>query len=326
MSVITVTEGVSDCLRWMLECFRAQTIASELECILVTRSREALAPLEASAGALHSLRVVEHRGMEATGGAKAAGVHAATGRVIAFAEDHSYPETRWAESLLQAHREGRYAAVGPVVQNANPINARSWGSFLVYYGMYMTAGPAGGARHLPGNHSSYPREVLLELGDRLPEALESEIALQGELIANGRKLHQEPGAVVYHLNYSAIGPALSEYFLGSRVFASERSRAWGPARRLLYACGSPLVPLLRLPRILQQARDAQLSRRTVVPALFPALAILCAGACGEMLGYSLGSGAARRGLAQFEREHAHLYSARDIAEVAMRQPGNRDRA
>ena len=74
MSVIVVTEGVSDCLRWTLECLRSQTVASELECLLVTRSRAGVASLEDAAGPLHSLRVVEHQAMEATGAAKAAGV------------------------------------------------------------------------------------------------------------------------------------------------------------------------------------------------------------------------------------------------------------
>ncbi|HSW49771.1 MAG TPA: glycosyltransferase [Bryobacteraceae bacterium] len=326
ISVIVVTEGVSDCLRWMLECLRRQTAASQIECVLVSRSREAFASIEADAGPLHSLRILERKkGTEVMGAAKAAGVLAATAPFVAFAEDHSYPDARWAESLLDVHREGLYAAVGPVVQNANPVNAQSWGCFLVYYGMYMTAGAAGEAPHLPGNHSSYPREVLLELGPRLPEVLESEIALHGEMISRGKRLHQEPRAIVYHLNYSAIGPAVREYFLGSRVFASERSRSWGLVRRLLYACGTPLVPLIRLPRILRQARDARLGWRIVVPVIFPALVILCAGAAGEMLGYSLGPGAAKRGLAEFELEHAHLFSATDLAAVAMRQTGNRSR-
>jgi len=34
MSVIVVTETYSECLRWTLECLSAQSIASELECIL----------------------------------------------------------------------------------------------------------------------------------------------------------------------------------------------------------------------------------------------------------------------------------------------------
>jgi len=58
MSVIVVTAGYSECLRWTLDRLRAQTIASELECILVTRSQGGLALAEDAAQGLHSLRVV----------------------------------------------------------------------------------------------------------------------------------------------------------------------------------------------------------------------------------------------------------------------------
>ncbi len=99
--------------------------------------------------------------------------------------------------------------------------------FLVYYGMYMTSGRNGKARRLPGNHSSYRRDVLLEHGARLPEVLESEIALHRELLAKGMALYHGPEARVFHLNYSTVGPALREYYPVSRVFAADRSRRCG---------------------------------------------------------------------------------------------------
>jgi hypothetical protein len=326
MSVIVVTEGMSECLRWTVECLQSQTVAAELECVLVTRSRASLASFEQAPGPLHAVRIVERRDIGSTGAAKAEGVSAAAAPLVAFAEDHSYADRHWAEALISAHREGRYAAVGPVVSNANPISARSVACFLVYYGMYMTADRAGEAPHLPGNHSCYRREVLLEYGPYLPAMLEAEIVLHRELLAKGMRLHQEPGARVYHLNYSALGPAVREYYLASRVFAAERSRRWGAARRLVYVCGSPLLPVLRLARIRRQAHTARLGWRTMATALAPALAILCAGAAGEMLGYGLGPGGATRGLAQFEREHASLFTAKDLEVSALRCTSSQDRA
>lgn len=317
MSVIVVTEGMSECLRWTVECLKSQSAAAELECILVTRSRTSLASFEQSPGSLHALRIVEWQTAGSAGAAKAVGVLASTAPVVAFAEDHSYPDRHWAEALLGAHREGRYAAVGPVVSNANPISAVSVACFLVYYGMYMTAGQAGEAQHLPGNHSSYRREILTEYGARLPQMLESEIVLHRDLLGKGMRLHQEPAAQVYHLNYSTIGPAVREYYLASRVLAAERCRSWSSMRRRLYAGGSPLLPALRLLRIFGQARAARLGWTTMAAAIAPSLVILGAGAAGEMLGYGLGQGSATRGLARFEREHASLYTARDLEESVL---------
>ncbi len=315
MSVIVVAEGYSECLQLTLESLGAQTIASELECILVTRSKDGLARVEGAALGLHSLRVVEDGAMDDAGKAKAAGVWAARAPLVAFVEDHSHPDPGWAEALVKAYASAPYATVGPVVLNANPASNASWGCFLVYYGMYMQAQAAEQIRHLPGNQSSYRRQVLLEYGPRLPDMLQAEITLHAELRARGMPLHQEPEAKIFHLNYSRIGPALREYYLASRVFAAQRRRRWGPARRVVYACGSPLLPLVRLKRILGQAGRAGLRLRIVGGAVWPALLILCAGAAGEFLGYALGPGRAKASLMRFEREHAGLFTRQDLEAI-----------
>jgi hypothetical protein len=317
MSVVLVTEGPSECLRWTLERLQAQTIVAELECLLVTRAGAGPALAGMSTGGALAVRVIENENMDHGGSAKAAGVQASRAELVAFVEDHSYPDPGWAEALIRAHAVGRFAAVGPVVLNANPATARSWGCFLVYYGMYMQAPPEGRAAHLAGNHTCYRREVLLDYGPRLADLLESEIALHGELLADGLALRQEPAARIFHLNYSSIAPAVGEYALASRVYAAQRRLRWTTARRGLYAFGSPLLPFIKLPRVVKQARRARLPWRTLAPAACAALPILCAGAIGELLGYSMGLGEAGRLLMRFEREHASLYTAQDLEEVAL---------
>ena len=57
--------------------------------------------------------------------------------------------------------------------------------------------------------------------------------------------------------------------------------------RLLYAAGSPLIPLKRLPAIVQQIRRSGRSR--LLPPLLPLLLVdLAASALGELTGYVLG--------------------------------------
>jgi hypothetical protein len=262
-----------------------------------------------------SLRIVEEKVMDDGGKAKAAGVRAAKAPLVAFLEDHSVADPGWAEALVKAYARAPFAAVGPVVLNANPTSRASWGCFLVYYGMYMHAQLAEEAEHLPGNQSSYRTGVLLDYGSRLPEMLQAEITLHAELRARGMTLHQEPEAKVFHLNYSSLAPATQEYYLASRVFASQRRRRWSVTRRLLYACGSPLLPLIRLTRILAQARESGLGARVTAGALAPALLILCAGAAGEFLGYSMGAGGATAALMRFEREHARLFTRQDLEAI-----------
>ena len=215
MSVIVVAEDYSECLRWTLDHLRAQTIASELECILVTRSKGGWALAQDTGRGLQALRVVDDGAMHDAGNAKAAGARAANAPLVAFIEDHSYPDPGWAEALVKAYARAPLAAVGSVVLNANPVSHTSWGCFLVYYGMYMQAQTPEQTRHLPGNQSSYRKQVLLGYGPRLPEMLQAEITLHAELRAGGMLLHQEPGAKVFHLNYSRIRPAAKEYYLAS---------------------------------------------------------------------------------------------------------------
>jgi hypothetical protein len=319
ISVIVVTETYSECLSWTLACLAGQSIAAELECILVTRRGSELAQATSLVREFHSLRIIEQEALDDAGRAKAMGVWAAAAPLVAFVEDHSYPDPSWAEALVSAYARGPFAAVGPVVLNANPVNGTSWGCHLVYYGMYMQACSGEHVAHLPGNQSSYLRDVLLEFGSRLPDMLQAEIALHGQLATRGMCLHQEADAKIYHLNYSGIGPAVREYFLASRVFAAERRRHWSLARRAVYTCGSPLLPFVRLKRVLGQARQAELPPRVVAGAAWSAWLILCAGAAGEFLGYSLGPGDARAALMRFEREHAGLFTAADLAEVALRR-------
>jgi hypothetical protein len=230
-------------------------------------------------------------------------------------EDHSYPETGWAEAMMRAHREEDYAVVGPVVLNANPTTAASWGCFLVYYGAYMWQRPREEVRHLAANQSCYRRDVLMEYGARLPDMLQAECVLHADLLARGYRLLQEPTARVFHLNYSRLWPTLHEYFLASRVFAAERAAGWGMVRRAVYLAGSPLLPLIRPRRILQDARRARLGGNVLLRAIGPVMLTLGAGAAGEMLGYALGRGGAEGCLLEFERARDGAFTRRDLEAV-----------
>ena len=256
MSVIMVVRCDSVHLRWALQGLRNQTVASSLECIIVTSLRKEQTGLSEALEGLPRLRTVELGPFASEGAAKAAGVAVARSALVSFIEDHSCPHARWAETLLAAHRRGEFAAVGPVVLNANPDSSASWGCFLVYYGTWAWARPQNEVKHLPANHSCYRRDVLMGYGPRLPDMLQAESVLHKDLLATGHRLVQEPAAKAYHLNYSRPGSILREYVLASHVFAAERAAHWGFLRRAVYAVGSPLLPLIRLPRVLADARRA----------------------------------------------------------------------
>jgi hypothetical protein len=283
-----------------------------MECVLVASSRKDVGKAAEGLKGLQSSKIVEVGTMRSEGEAKAAGVREAGAPLVAFLEDHSFPEKTCAEHFIEAHGREGFAVVGPVMRNANPISGVSWGCFLVYYGTYIWARPEREIRHLPANQSCYRRDLLLEYGSRLADMLEAEAVLHQDLLARGHRLAQEPSARVYHLNVSRQGPVSKEYFLASRVFAAERASGWGFLRRAVYAIGSPLLPLIRTPRIFRDARRAELDRSVLRGALASVLLTLCAGAAGEMLGYALGAGHTRQKLLQNESERTSTFSARDL--------------
>jgi len=312
MSVIVIVYSDSANLRLVLERLQLQSVADELECVFVASDREIAEKVSKNLRKMARIEIAHMNTSESLGIAKAAGVYAATAPLVVFLEDHSVPGSKWAESLLKTCEESRFAAVGPVVQNANPETGASWGCFLVYYGQYAFVRPRHDLRHLPAMHTCYRRELLLEYGDRLPELLESELLLHQDLLARKFQLHQEPSACIYHINYSRLLPILEEYFFASRVFAAARAANWKLARRLLYSLGSPLLPLIRSWRIFGDTRRADLNLRILARSAPTVILTLCSGAVGELVGYIHGSGNAKSELKRFESQRHKSLSKHDL--------------
>ena len=79
-------------------------------------------------------------------------------------------------------------------------------------------------------------------------------------------------------------------FLGGMVFAALRVREkrWSIWRRLLYIGGAPLIPLVRLLRIIKEINRTGRQRK-LIPQILPALISgLVPHAMGELIGYAFG--------------------------------------
>ena len=166
--------------------------------------------------------------------ARVAGIRVARAPIVVLAEDHSFPEPGWAEALLAGHAEGTWAAVGPVVCNANPATAVSWANFLLEYGPWTESAPRGAATHLPGHNSSYRRGLLLAYGEKLEALMEAESILQWDLRHNGHQLLLEPAARTHHLNFSRLSSSIKLRFNGGMAAAEatavRHGRSVDPAR------------------------------------------------------------------------------------------------
>jgi hypothetical protein len=308
MSVIVITPDDFASIRQTITRLKTQNVRDHLEIVIAAPSEDSLHLNEGELEGFHGFRVVEVGAMTSTARARAAGVKAASAPVVAFVEDHAFPAKGWAAALITAHRQP-WAAVGPVIANANPGTLTSWVNFVIEYGHWLDPCPGGAAEHLPGHNGSYKRAVLLDYGAKLESMLDAESVLHWDLRAKGHELYLEPTARTFHQNFSRAFPSAPLRFNGGRLFAASRARHWPARRRLLYCAGAPVIPFVRLTRIMLELRKPG-RRRDLLPRILPLLvAALAVDAAGEMVGYALGEGDAMRKLSEMEF-HRHRYLAK----------------
>lgn len=291
LAVILITPDQGQVLSRTIRSLQKQTIADSLEVIIVAPSAGALVLNPAEFEPFAALRTISMGAIKSVGAAYAAGVHAATAPVIALGEDHSFPHADWAERLVAAHR-GPWAAVGPQICNANPDSSVATADYLIGYGPWSESAKAGEVEHLPGHNSSYKRGLLLEYGDSLDNMLEAESVLHWELRRSGHKLYLETAAKTSHINISRLASWSSAQYHAGRMFAAFRARNehWSLLRRSSFTVAGPLIPLVRLQRILRQRHRLPTETRWL-PSLLPTLWFgLVLDALGQMAGYATGEG------------------------------------
>lgn len=310
MSVVVITPDKYQTISKSIRHLRTQKGREKLEVILVAPCADRIELDESAMDEFLSYKVIEVGHMSSTARARAAGVLEASARVVAFVEDHAFPAPGWAEALINRHRE-EWAAVGPVISNANPRSTTSWTNLLIEYAQWLEPDEGGERDHLPGHNGSYKRDILLQYGDQLEAMLDAESILHWDLRAKGHRLWLESKARTFHQNFSVRSPSIPLRFNGGRLFASARAREWPLWRRFIFTLAAPLIPLVRCYRIVRElsrpGRPRHLLPR-VLPALFVGLAF---DGAGEMVGYALGAGDAMRKLSDMEFHRERFLSEGD---------------
>lgn len=300
ISVLIITPDSYQVIRRTIHHLRAQTMRNHLEIVIGAPSRQGLDLIESELAEFHSYKIVEVGEIRILSNAKVAALAAASAPIVAFAEDHCFPEPNWAEALLAAHQQG-YAAVGPVVKNANPVTALSWAGLFLHFGCCLEPALSGQCTTLPYHNTSYRRHLLLDYGSDLAAMLMVEGLLFDDLRTKGHTLYLESVAKVDHVNISLVSVWVRHAFWGGRLFGALRAqrKKWTVWRRFVYTTGSPLIPLVRFSRILRRIR--QTGRSAPLLRLLPAIITgLLPHALGEATGYAFGMGRAAEQYSYFE--------------------------
>ncbi|UCC75700.1 MAG: glycosyltransferase [Anaerolineales bacterium] len=307
MSVVLVTPDCFETIRATVHHLLTQSIRQKLELVIVAPSLLELDLRESDLEGFRWHHVVEVGPFLSSATARAEGIRAATAPLVALAEDHCFPEPGWAEALARAH-EGPWAVVGPAIGNANPATKTSWANLLVEYAPWLAPTVCGEMEHLPGHNSCYKRSVLVGYGSELDTLLRAESTLHWDLRSKGERLYLEGAARANHVNYSLFFSWLRLRFHAGRVFAATRAQRWPLWRRWLYVIGGPLIPVVRLGRILRELNRPGRPRWVLPGVLPPLLGGLVIDALGEMFGYALGAGKAAQEMLRFEF-HRYLTEA-----------------
>ena len=318
MSVVLATPDCYETIQKTIRHLRTQTVKRQLEIIIVAPSASSLHLNESELREFCRVRIVEVGRVTSIGSANAKGIRQARAPIVALAEDHAFPAPGWAEALIAAHRHP-WAAVGAVIRHPNdPKNIIAWADVLIGFGEFLAPGESGVVERLPGNNSSYKREVLLDYGSHLETMMETESLIHMDLRQKGHQLYLESAAQVSHLNFERVSSFFRVKYLSGRVFGAARARGWSLFYRLLYACGTPLIPLVRYRRLKKQWDAFRQSRRLPWGVMPMAWCGLLVSAAGEMIGCCFGPGQAveKRAKLEFHRV-PHLKKRRKSVEVAV---------
>jgi len=296
-------------IRQTIRHLKAQKGYEQLELVIVTQSEDALGLDRAETAGFCRTQVVEVPAILPLSLATSAGIRRAAAPLVVLAESHAFPAPGWAQALIDAHRKP-FAAVGAVIGNANP-GIISWANLFVDYGRCVETASAASVTYLPGHHTSYKRDILLRYDSQLEAVMDSEILLHWDMQAKGYQLRLEPAARIYHVNISSLAAWLPERFYTGRRFAATRSRDWPLLKRLLYFGGSPLIPLVRVPRVCGDLGRSTFPRGRWTFILPPIILGLAAGAVGEMAGYLFGAGDAMQQTARMELFKLQFVTERD---------------
>lgn len=277
---------------------QAQTVADQIEIVLVTPSRQQLELDESELSCFHSWQIIEVKDNKHFSTGYSAGMRQAHAPIVALTEDHAFPDANWAEVLIAAHQQS-WAAVGPSMRNGNPETILSQADFCHAYSEWTYPVSSGPVRHLPGHNSSYKRDIILRFGNELDLLMEAESVLHRHLTAEGHRLTLESGTCTTHLNFTSWSAWIPLRYHIGRQFAAIWAHSWSWPRRLLFTVASPLIPWIRLWRIQKNVRRVQPCNFliTVLPVVFLGLLIEL---CGQMLGFAFGPADSSEKVAKYE--------------------------
>jgi Glycosyl transferase family 2 len=285
LSVIVVVLAGREYLIRCLYALRRQSPVAPRE--VIVPCDDSLRDVQALQSEFPEVRFVRLAGLHTYAQLRALGFREARGGIIALTEDHCSPEPNWCATIGELHG-GPFAAVGGSVDKRGHDTALNWAIYLSDFGRYMNPVPEGPAGYLTDCNVSYKRSVLEPIRKLWSEEFH-ETTVNWELLGQGKKLLLSPRVVVRQQRSLTWSYALRERYSFGRLFASTRVARVDPARRLVYAGASFLLPAVLIGRVLKNVAAKRRELGAFARALPAILLVSVVWAAGEFVGYLTGN-------------------------------------
>lgn len=281
LSVVIVLSTARERAQRVVDLLAPQAETTELDVVIVDLLAGREAPLTAPAPL--SLRTIACSAQEAAE-ARTAGLHAARHELVAFLEDHCYPQPGWA-AAVEAAFESDAAVVGYSFAIDNPhdgLTPRSEG-WAQMTGCLHIERPVK-RRFVNAGNVAYRRSAVAGLESLLGQ----EFLLQTTLFKRGETLMIAPGARVRHEHFTRWRDAFGMTAASGRALAGARIREGRWSRRMRATAALAVLgvaPAKRVGMLVRRLAGRPELLRDALPALPGTLAIIACAAVAESSGY-----------------------------------------
>lgn len=214
---------------------------------------------------------------------RAAGLHQATGTLIAILEDRAPPRPDWARTMQRLHNELPWGAIGGAIECA-PGDLLNWAFYACDFSRYGLPFQSGPRQWISDVNVCYKRRVIDDTKD-IWRVRFNEAKVHWTLTERGETLYLTSEAVVdYKTPYTSLASVLPERFHWGRLFGHVRARHVPPLERFKLIATGPVIPFVLF------VRHGRVQRRLgnfgrflrASPLMLP---LLAAWTTGEVWGY-----------------------------------------
>jgi len=284
LSVVVVMLGGRSYLPRCLEALQRQVGVARPE--IIVPCDESVADLAQLRHRYPEVQLLPVEGRRTYAELRAIGFHRARGPIIALTEDHCSPDPDWCQQILKLH-EAPHAAVGGAVDKG-PDGILNWAIYLCDFSRYMNPVAEGSSAYLTDCNVSYKRRALEPLAPLWAREFH-ETTINWTLASQGQSLWLSARVIVNQQRSLRLSAALAERYRFGRLFARTRVAATPWVRRLLYAVGALVLPLVLTARVARHVLVKRRARDRFLVAL-PAIVLLnTVWALGELVGYVQGT-------------------------------------